>query len=150
MHCRKARAEISRLGRKDERGLNPGLFEHLRLCPECQREWGRHAALLGLLRASEPLPAFNDILSGVMMRLREGRRPRSQSWQWAAAAAIALAALLLGYFLGLRSASPAGNTEGQAATYREALSGMPSGSVELAALDSSNSGATAYTAEAKR
>ena len=150
MRCKMALAEISKLGRREELGLNPFLSEHVRLCPRCSKEWERHGALLDMLASTAPLPAFNDILPGVMMCLREDQRPRSQSWQWAAAAAIAVAALLLGYFLGLHGPSLKENGGGPAAAYQEALSGMPSGSVELAALEPYASGAEAVTTETSR
>lgn len=150
MRCKMALAEISKLGRKEGLGLNPLLSEHLRLCPKCSKEWERQAALLDLLASEGPLPQFNDILPRVMARLGERPAAEARSWQWAAAAAIAVAALLLGYFLGLRGPSFKGNGGGPAAAYQEALSGMPSNSVELAALDPSNNGAGTYTAETKR
>jgi hypothetical protein len=150
MRCKMALAEISKLGRREELGLNPLLSEHVRKCPRCSKEWERQAALLDLLASEGPLPQFNDIVPRVMSRLGERPAARVRSWQWAAAAAIAVAALLLGYFLGLRGSSLKENGGGAVAVYQEALSGMPSGSVELAALEPYNNGAVTYAAETKR
>ncbi len=149
MRCKVALQEISKLGRKEDLGLNPLLSDHIRLCPGCAGQWRSNAALLDMLALREEPVRFGDVTPGVMALIDDRRAAAAPRLRWAAAAAIALGALLLGYILGLNgSSAPSG--EGQAAAYKEALSGMPSGSVELAALDSNSGGAVTYAAEARK
>jgi len=135
MRCSVARDKISRLTGMEEQFLEPSLSSHLEACPGCAQVLRNHRRLLVELESPTPLPDFRDMGPGIVARL--GARPTNyqEVWRWAALAAMALAAMVLGYFIGLKT--PEAQPEGMAATYQEAFTELPSGSVNLTYFDSS-------------
>lgn len=129
MRCSTARDRISRLTGDGEPTCEPALMSHVENCPRCALALRRHRQLLVELDSPGPLPDFSDVAPGVLARL--GTRPvhTREVWRWAALAAMALAAMVLGYLIGLKT--PEAQPEGMAATYQEAFTESPSGSVNL-------------------
>ncbi len=134
MRCRAARKRISALGGPIDRALEPALSDHLSSCPGCAEEYRRHCALLARLADGMPLPPFRELAPSVLAALPVRRFAWDNAWRWGVAAALVLGALSVGYLMGGHwfSISPAPSPGGMASTYQEALSGLPSGSVEIA------------------
>jgi hypothetical protein len=89
--------------------------------------------MLAALAKPSEVPLFVDLAPGVLGRLNTEPAARPAGWRWAALAAMAVAALTLGYFIGMQTAGT--TTDGMAATYQEAFTTMPTASADLAYLD---------------
>ena len=136
MRCRAARKRISALGGPVHGALDPALSDHLSSCPGCAEEFRRHGVLLAQLAGGMPLPPFRDLAPSVLAALPARRVAWDLAWRWGVAAVLVVGALSLGYLMGGHWFSPsaAPSPGGMASTYQEALSGLPSGSVEIAYL----------------
>lgn len=146
MRCSLAKACVSRMTTESDLCRCPELAEHLNSCAGCGDVWRLHRAMLTALAAPPDVPPFGDLAPAILGKLdaRPSMHPaawmRPAAWRWAALAAMALAALALGYLIGMQ---PAGaNAEGMAATYQEALTTLPTASADLAYLDLSGNAAT--------
>jgi len=134
MRCRAARKRISALGGPAYGALDSALSDHLSSCSGCAEEYRRHVALLGYLASEMPVPPFRDLAPSVLAALPARRVAWGIAWRWGVAAVLVLGALSVGYLMGgyWFSPSSAPSSSGMASTYQEALSGLPSGSVEIA------------------
>ncbi len=134
MRCRAARKRISALGGPVGGALDSVLLDHLSSCSGCAEEYRRHRVLLVRLADGMPLPPFRDLAPSVLAALPVRRIAWDNAWRWGVAAVLVLGALSAGYLMGGHwlSSSPALPPAGMASTYQEALSGLPSGSVEIA------------------
>lgn len=135
MRCSRVREKLPALCGEGDLKLYPALAAHLKECPACAKVWGLHIRLLHELAVPQPLPLFGDLAPRILARL-DTPRPSLFSWRWAAAAAFLIAALALGYVLGLQSSAPQAQPETMAATYSEALSASPYQPVEFASATS--------------
>jgi len=133
MRCPVARDLISRLAGVEEPIREQRLSSHLEICPACSQALQRHRKLLMMLNAPAPLPDFSDLAPAIRDRL--GTRPFNprENWRWAALAAVALAAMAMGYFIGLKTSEA--QVEEMAATYQEAFTELPSNSVDMTYFD---------------
>jgi hypothetical protein len=88
-----------------------------------------------LLALAEPAdaPVFRDLAPAILERISARPSMRSAAWRWAALAAMALAALALGYAIGMQTAGT--TADGMAATYQEAFTTVPTTSADLAYFD---------------
>lgn len=145
MNCSSARDRISRLTCKEDLTSEPGLASHVEGCSPCAHALRRHVRLLSDLASPEPLPRFPEMAPRILARLDEPRVSRGTAWRWAAAAAFAVAALALGYLVGLRSSGTAAPQESMAVAYQEAFATLPSGT-ELAYLEGTGMHAAALPA----
>jgi hypothetical protein len=129
VNCKEARDRMAKWGDETDLRSDAELASHAAECESCSEMLERHAALLDLLALPCDPPVFPDLTPAVLAAIdrRGGRAPL----RWALAAALALAALGVGYAAGLLTApdvQPEKPT--MAAAYGEALSGLPSGSLE--------------------
>lgn len=144
MRCSVARERISRLTGTAEGVSDPSLASHLETCLDCALVLRSHGRLLAELDAPAALPDFGDLAPGVLARLDARAFDSRQVWRRAALAAMALAALALGYLLGLTTSET--QPEGMAATYQQAFTELPSGSVDLSYLGPSGKDAPSVPA----
>ncbi|MEW6363861.1 MAG: hypothetical protein AB1714_04395 [Acidobacteriota bacterium] len=131
MRCAIARSRIARLNCEHDLAGRPWLSGHLDRCPNCAEVWRAHLRLLSELSAASPLPDFNDLAPRVLARLDARPGVHTRYWEWAAAAAMVLAALVVGYFIGMQSAELVAS-RGAEATYQDVLFVTPSDSAETA------------------
>ena len=139
MRCSVAREKISRLTGMDEQFPEPSPSSHLEGCPGCAQVLRNHRRLLVELESPAPLPDLRDLAPGVLARLGAQPSDHGEVWRWAALAAMALAAMVLGYFIGLKATEA--QPEGMTATYQQAFTELPSGSVDLSYFDPSGKNA---------
>jgi len=133
MRCSRAKASVSRLIAESDLARHPDLAEHLESCPRCGPIWRLHRAMLFALAEPSDAPAFRDLAPAILERISARPSMRPAAWRWAALAAMALAALALGYAIGMQTAGT--TADGMAATYQEAFTAVPTASADLAYFD---------------
>ena len=135
MRCTDALEHMAALPDGRRLADHPELSAHLEACPSCGGEWRRHLALLEALGSPPALPPFPDLSPAVLSRLDRRGPLGSEGFRRMAIAALALLALLLGYLWGAAAGGASSSPQDSVtATYQEALSGLPSGSAEVAYL----------------
>lgn len=134
MRCHTALDRMASLDASERLIRDSDLTGHLKGCPACTEAWRLHRAVISLLSAPAPLPAFADLRPAILDRIDRLSAQR-HSWHRIAVAALAVAALALGYFFGQMDEVASPVVDSMAATYQAALTAQATGTAELAYLE---------------